>query len=363
MSSRKLSLPFALFLLIALLTACGAAKTTPTASPSLTAASAPTRALIGTPVHVGATPTAVPSPAKPKLTRIRLPMGYIPNIQYAPFYVAKDKGFYAEAGFDVDFDYSFETDGVALVGAGKLPFAIVSGEQVLMARDKGLPVVYVMTWWQKYPVVVVADAALGLKTPADLKGQRIGLPGLFGANYIGLVALLHSVGLTEQDVTLDSIGFNQVEAFTSGKERIVVGYVTNEPIQLRAKGYKITTLPVADYVDLASNGIITNEKTIKDNPEMVHRFVRATLRGINYTIHYPDDAYNVSLKYVEGLSSADRDVQMQILHKAIEYWRADKLGYANPQAWENMKKVLRSMGLVTHDLDVSKAYTNQFIRP
>ena len=363
MPSRKLSLPFALFLLIALLTACGAAKTTPTASPSPTAVSAPTRALVGTPVHVSATPTAASPPAKPKLTHIRLPMGYIPNIQYAPFYVAKDKGFYAEAGFDVDFDYSFETDGVALVGAGKLPFAIVSGEQVLMARDKGLPVVYVMTWWQKYPVVVVADAALGLKTPADLKGQRIGLPGLFGANYIGLVALLHSVGLTEQDVTLDSIGFNQVEAFTSGKERIVVGYVTNEPIQLRAKGYKITTFPVADYVDLASNGIITNEKTIKDDPEMVHRFVRATLRGINYTIHYPDDAYNVSLKYVEGLSSADRDVQMQILHKAIEYWRADKLGYANPQAWDNMEKVLRSMGLVTHDLDVSKAYTNQFIQP
>ncbi len=308
--------------------------------------------------------SAAPQPQPTSaLVHIRLPMGYIPNIQYAPFYVAQAQGFYREAGFDVSFDYSFETDGVALVGASKLPFAIVSGEQVLMARDKGVPVVYVLAWWQKYPVVVVADAKLGLKTPADLKGHRIGLPGLFGANYIGLIALLHESGLSEQDVTLDSIGFNQVEAFASGKENIVVGYVTNEPIQLRAKGYAITTFPVADYVTLASNGIITNEKLIHDDPEMVHRFVRATLRGINYTIHYPDSAYQISTKYVEGLATADRDIQMQILSQAIAYWKGDPLGASQPEAWEKMQQVLLDMGLISHPQDLNAAYTNDFIKP
>ncbi len=305
---------------------------------------------------------AATSTAQP-LVHIRLPMGYIPNIQYAPFYVAKEKGYYREAGFDVDFDYSFETDGVALVGANKLPFAIVSGEQVLMGRDKGLPLVYVMAWWQKYPVVVIADAKLGLKTPADLKGKRIGLPGLFGANYIGLVALLHEFGLTPHDVTLDSIGFNQVEAFASGKEPIVVGYVTNEPIQLKAQGFDITTFPVADYVDLASNGIITNETLIKKNPEMVHRFVRATLRGLNYTIHYPDEAYEIATKYVEGLDKADRDVQMQILATAIAYWKGDPLGYTNPKAWQKMQEVLLQMGLISKPQDLQGAYTNKFLKP
>ncbi len=311
--------------------------------------------------------SASPEAAKPQteqpLVHVRLPMGYIPNIQYAPFYVAVDQGFYKEAGFEVEFDYSFETDGVALVGAGKLPFAVVSGEQVLMARDKHVPVVYVMAWWQKFPVVVVADASLGLKTLADLKGQRIGLPGLFGANYIGLVALLHEAGLTEGDVTLDSIGFNQVEAFASGKEPVVVGYVTNEPIQLRAQGFDITTFPVADYVSLASNGLITNEQLIKDDPDMVHRFVRATLRGLNYTIHYPDDAYNISTKYVEGLAEADRDVQMEILNTAIAYWKGDPLGYADPAAWEKMQKVLLDMGLISDANALNGAYTNDFIKP
>ncbi len=297
------------------------------------------------------------------LIKVNLPMGYIPNIQYAPFYVAVEKGFYREAGFDVTFDYSFETDGVALVGANQRPFAIVSGEQVLMARDQNVPVVYVMAWWQKYPIVVIADAKLGLKSPADLKGQRIGLPGLFGANYVGLMALLYEFGLSEQDVTLDAIGFNQVEAFASGQEPIVVGYVTNEPIQLEAQGYDITTFPVADYVTLASNGLITNETLLKEQPEMVHRFVLATLRGINYTIHYPHEAYEISTKYVEGLTDEDYDIQMQILKTAIEYWKGDPLGYAQPEAWEKMQKVLKAMGLITHDQDVTKAYTNDFIRP
>ncbi len=119
-------------------------------------------------------------------TQINLPMGYIPDPQYAPFYVAVDKGYYAEEGLDVTFDYSFETDGVALVGAGERPFAIVGGDQVILARAQNLPIVYVMEWFQKYPIAVVSKTAAGIETPQDLAGRNVGLPGFFGASYVGL---------------------------------------------------------------------------------------------------------------------------------------------------------------------------------
>ena len=213
-----------------------------------------------------ANPSPEPAAVPESLVHIRLPMGYIPSVQYAPFYVADAKNYFRDAGLEVEFDYSFETDGVALVGTDELQFALASGEQVLLAREQGIPVVYVLAWWQDFPVAVTAKSELGIKEPADLEGVEIGLPGLFGASYIGLRALLNSAGLGEEDVKLDSIGFNQVEALVADQVQAAVVYANNEPIQLEAMGYDLDLIRVADYVPLASNGLITNEKTIRENP-------------------------------------------------------------------------------------------------
>ncbi len=298
-----------------------------------------------------------------QLERIRLPMGYIPNVQYAPLYVAVDKGYFQEEGLEIEFDYSFETDGVALVGANELPFSLASGEQVLLARAQDIPVVYILAWWQQYPVGVAAKAEKNIRTPADLAERKIGLPGLFGASYIGLKALLSVAGVKESEVTLDSIGFNQVEALAADQEDAVVIYVNNEPIQLRAQGYEIDVIPVADYVQLASNGLITNETTISENPELIRRMVRATLRGIADVIADPDEAYEISKKYVEGLDQADEAIQKEVLNTSISYWRTDRPGYSNPAAWENMQALLLEMGLLSEELDLSRAFSNEFAAP
>jgi NitT/TauT family transport system substrate-binding protein len=302
------------------------------------------------------------APAQPsELQHVRLPMGYIPNVQYAPFYLAVERDYFADAGFEIEFDYSFETDGVALVGAGDLPFAVVSGEQVLLGRSQGLPIVYVAAWYQGYPVAIVAKASSGISIPHDLVGTRIGLPGLFGANYIGLRALLRENAISEGDVTLDSIGFNQVQALATDQEDAVVGYVNNEPIQLAAQGYDVNVIRVSDYVDLAANGILTNEDLIAQHPDQVRAFVGAFLHGLADAIADPNAAFDVSTKYVEGLADADETVQKEILDLSIEFWKAEQLGYSDPQAWENMHEVLLDMGLITTPLDVNAAYSNEFL--
>lgn len=308
-------------------------------------------------------PTPAPTTTTKPLVHIKVPMGYIPNIQYAPFYVAVERGYFKDAGLEIEFDYSFETDGAALVGANKLQFALVSGEQVLLARSQGLPITCVVAWYQQYPISIISMADKNLKAPQDLRGKKIGLPGLFGANYVGLRALLYAAGIKESDVTLDSIGFTQVEALAGGREEAVVGYAANEPVVLRSKGYDVNEIRVADYVQLASNGIITNETVIAQNPELVRAFVAAFLHGLQDTITDPDAAYDISKKYVENLAQADPSVQKQILGTSIEQWRAAVPGKSDPVAWANMQKVLLDMKLYTDAVDLTKAFTNQFLPP
>ena len=303
-----------------------------------------------------------PTAAAPKpMTDIRLPVGYIPNIQFAPLYVAIEKGYFRQEGLNVTLDYSMETDNVALVGAEKLPFAVVSGEQVLLGRAQDLPVVYVMAWYQQYPVGIVAKTSQNIRKPEDLKGKRIAIPGLFGASYIGFRALIGQVGLKEQDLTLDSVGYNQVESLAADQQQAGVIYTTNEPVQLKSLGYQVDVIKVSDYIQLVSNGLITNEKTARENPALVKSMVRAVLKGIQDTIQNPDEAYTISEKYVEGLAQADEKVQKEVLMTSIDLWKTDHPGYSEPQAWENMQNVLLEMGSLKQPIDLKSAYRNDFL--
>lgn len=293
-----------------------------------------------------------------ELRTIRLPMGYIPDPQYAPFYVAVDKGYFAEEGLAIEFDYSFETDGIALVGANELPLAIVSGEQVLLARAQGLPIVYVTQWWQRFAVGVVSKAEAGIETPADLVGRNVGLPGFFGASYVGLAGLLSANGLTFNDIDANDIGFNQVESLVTDQSEAVVIYINNEPLQLANLGLDVNVIPVADYANLVANGIITNETTIAENPELVQRFVRALLRGLRDTLDDPTEAFEISKKYVEGLDDSRRGV----LDASLPLWEAEQLGYTDAAAWQETHDVLLEMGLLESPLNnLDQMYTNEFI--
>ena len=305
--------------------------------------------------------SAPPTPTPPQLVSVRLPVGYIPNVQFAPLYVAIDKGFYRDTGLDVTIDYSMENDNTVLVATGELQFAVVSGEQVLLARAQQMPVVYVMAWYQQYPVGIAARASSGITSVADLKGKKVGLPGLYGASYIGAIALLDSAGLKESDVVLDSIGFNQVEVLVAGKDDAVVVYSANEPVQLRKLGEEIILFKVSDAIDLVANGLITNEKTLAENPDLVRAMVEGTLKGIEYTADHPEEAFEISKKYVTNLAEADQEVQMQVLLESIKHWQAERPGYSQPQAWENMQRILLEMGLLSTGQDLAQAYDNRFV--
>ena len=298
----------------------------------------------------------------PSLDQVHITMGFRPDIQFSPLYVTIEEGFAEEEGIEIEITHLPETEAVQLVGVDELQFAIVSGEQVLLARAQGLPVVYVMAWWQDYPVAVAAPKGSGIDSPSDFEGKRIGIPGLYGASYIGFRALLTSGNLSEDDVQLDAIGYTQVEALSQGLVEAVVIYANNEPIQLAKLGVSVNLIRVADYVHLASNGLITNEKTLRENPDLVRRMVAAFRRGVAETIEDPEHALEVSKRYVDGLDAADQSVQLGILETSIEFWKSENLGHSDKNAWENMQQVLLDMGLLEVPLDLEQAYTNEYVK-
>ncbi len=152
-----------------------------------------------------------------------------------------------------------------------------------------------------------------------------------------------------------------MEALATGRDQAVSVYTNNEPIQLRSQGYDLTELRVADYAQLASNGLITNEKTIAANPALVRGMVKAFMQGLADTIADPNGAYEISKKYVQNLAQLDTGMQKQKLATSIELWKAQRLGYSDSKSWEGMQAVLLDMGLLTKPVDLSKAYTNDYL--
>ncbi len=296
---------------------------------------------------------------------VTLAMGFIPNVQFAPFYVAVEKGYFADEGIEIKFDYGWETDLLKLVGSDELQFAIASGDQVILARSQGLPVVYVMNWYRRFPVCVVSLAETGILEPSDLAGRRVGTPATYGASYIGWRALLDEVGLDETDVELVSIGYTQVAALSEGQVDAAVCYAMNEPVQMQAAGQSLDIIYVADYANLVSNGVITNERTVRERPELAQGMVRAALRGLAYTLEHPDEAFDISLKHVpEAASDAETEaVNRAILDKSLEFWSAapGELGRSSEVEWEKAQRIMLQMGLVDAEADVTATFTNQFV--
>ncbi len=300
-------------------------------------------------------------PSSSELTKINLPMGYVANVQFSPFYVGKERGYFEKAGFDVTFDYRWETDGIQLVAAGEIPFSIASGDQIIQARSKGLPVVAVAAWYQKFPVAVIALEDTPLSSPADMRGLRIGIPETFGASYIGLRALLKAGGLTEADIDLQTIGYTQLAALTMGTVDAVVVYANNEPVVLAQEGTRFNVLYVTDYANIVSAVIVSNDTMVKEHPKDVDAFVTAFLSGLKDVIDDPDAAFTICGNYVEGLAE-NAVAQRGVLDTSIEFWRAPHLGQFEVAAWEEAQTVMAEIGLIEQTMPVETLFTNTFVQ-
>ncbi|NOX61279.1 MAG: ABC transporter substrate-binding protein [Chloroflexi bacterium] len=311
-----------------------------------------------------AAPATKPTPTSPpEPTQIKLGVGFIPSVQFAPLYVAIDKGFFADENIALEMEYGFETDFLKLVGTNERQFIIASGEQMILGAAQELPVVYVANWFPRFPVVVFAPQSSGISKPEDLEGKKVGIPGLFGASYVAWKGLIYATGVDEEAITLESIGFTQAAAVQEGLVDAAVDYIVNGPVQMRLSGQEVNIIVIDDYLKLPANGLVTNQQTITENRELVQGMVRAFLRGLRYTLDNPDEAFEISLKFVPE-AAQEREVNRAIFDASIELWTPPKgrgLGYTDPDIWPQTATFMFEAGLVDKLVETNGLWTNEFV--
>jgi len=264
-------------------------------------------------------PTA-PSGAPVKLT---VGLGYIPNVQFAQFYLAQQAGYYRAAGLDVTFQNKIDPELITLVGQGAVDIAIADGTSLIPAVSQGIPVKYVATVYAKFPNVVFAKASSGIKTAADLRGRKIGTPGKYGSSWIMLQALFGSAGLTPNDaVIVPYPDYGQLVGVEQNQVDAATGFSNNEPVQLARTGVAPVLLRVDSVVPLQGNGLIAGAKTIETKRDAIARFIAATLRAMNEIVADPQRGLDAAIAAVPELGT-DRAGQLAVLTATIDSWQND----------------------------------------
>ncbi|WBO69631.1 ABC transporter substrate-binding protein [Streptomyces camelliae] len=299
---------------------------------------------------------------------VTLGLTYIPNIQFAPFYVAEEKGYYKDAGLQVTLHHHTASDDLfGGLKAGREDLVLAGGDEMLQGRASSVPVVDVMTVYKRYPVALLVPGESPLHAASDLRGRTIGVPGPYGETYFGLLALMAEAGLTTKDVTIKSIGYTQQAALTAHRVDGVMGFVNNDQINFEQAGLDVRAIDLAgesSAASLVSSGLGASESFLAKRPGDVRKFVQATLRGVEFTLAHPKEAVELSRSYIPGLTDAKSQALAQKVLKAsapLIRGSGGQLGKNDPQTWLRMAGFLKDKGLIQKEVPAGKAYSNDYL--
>jgi putative hydroxymethylpyrimidine transport system substrate-binding protein len=231
--------------------------------------------------------------------KVSFMLDWFPNPDHAPVYIADAEGFFKDEGLVVDIMVPADpNDPLKLVAAGKVHYAISYQPSVIIACSEGLPIVSIGALVQHPLSSILYLKASGFKTPADLKGRRIGY-SVEPLYRVLFEAVAEKAGLTNKDYEIYRVGFNLAPSLLSGKVDAVVGAFRNyEAIQIELEGHPVGIFPlekhgVPDFYELV---LITHPDEIKNNPKRVQAFIRAITRGIHRTVNNPKASLNTFLQ-------------------------------------------------------------------
>jgi NitT/TauT family transport system substrate-binding protein len=316
----------------------------------------PSRALISflalaLAVTACAAPTTEPS-APTELRQVTLLLGFRPDVQFAPFYVAQQEGFYADAGLEVEIRHEPAPDVQRLVADGQAEFGVADATDVMIARTADIPIRYVSTLYQAFPVALIGGDAV----PDSLRGATIGTPGRFGSSWHALLTLLDAEGLTADDVTIREYPqFNQTEGLANGDVALITGFRNNEPLQLEAMGIEPDVRTVDEVAPLPGPGVIVGDQLLEDDPELVRAFAEATAAAQAAVIADPELGFEAAMAAVPTIAEGP-EVARAVLDATVVLWEGDGFddGRIDAALWEQGYATMERLEFIDGSVPVTE---------
>jgi NitT/TauT family transport system substrate-binding protein len=303
-------------------------------------------ALLASGCTASASPSASAAPVK-----LTVGLGYIPGVQFAPFYLAEQSGAYAAAGLDVTIQNQIDPDLISLVGSGALDLALADGTSMIPAVSQGIPVRYITTIYGVLPNVVIARTDAGIMSPADLKGKRVGTPGQYGSGYLTLLGILGEASLAIGDVSLDLYpDYGQTQALITGAADATTGYANNDLVQAKAAGIDVEVFYASAAAPFAGPGLISSPDTIASKRDAIRAFIAATLEAMRQISANPDLGVDAAAKVVPEVAAtaAARVNSLAVMKATVEVWAGplqQSAGYGaiSVEGWETSISFMRSV--------------------
>lgn len=303
------------------------------------------------------------APTEQNATELTVGLTYIPDVQFAPFYLAEAGGYFADEGLDVTLrHHGAGEDLFGALDSGEEDVVVAGNDEILQARSHGVDVLSFATLYQEYPVQVFVPEDSPAQEVADLAGGSIGVPGPFGETWFGLLGYLHQASLTEEDVTIEHIGFTQYTALVEGHVDAVVGFVTSDAAAFETGELPVRTVGTPADLPLISIGLGTSEALHTDNGEALAAVNRAVEQAVQDIREDPAHAVDVTTDYLPGtLSEEDLASVERTAEVMAGLYGPEGFGTQDEQAWEEMAEFMTEAGLLEEDVSVRDAYTTDWL--
>jgi len=350
-----------ILILVLLVTACNPSPTPmSTLVPTATTTQVPLSTQVPTSTQA-ATATSVPTLEPKQMTFMA---GYKPqaNLPFVGVYVAQEKGFFAEENLQVSIEHSPGSgQHLQLVAQGNVQVTTQDAAILLRRRsDPGLPLVSIALIGQHGQQAFAALHSNNFLTPKDWEGHTVGYKGSPPPE---LFALISAAGADINKMEIVNVGFDP-RILTEGKVDVYPVYKSNEPFMIEKWGYDIDLWTAEEYgVQTLGLTYVTSDDTLKNDPEMLQRFLRAAIKGILYAEQNPEEAIDIVLKYAGP--ETDRDNMMFMLQSELVDLRSDTtdqygIGWQTEGQWQTMMDMLVKYESIAA-IDVKQVFTNDLL--